>query len=248
MHEGSVLYPLVNSWFEPAFGFAVPDHVLNGLLILLLLALALPFIRRMILRSLGGEVPPVPSKFQQFLEMITGGILDLLDDVIGHGKSKSFLPLIGALAVFIFLCNISGLFFFLAPATANPNTTFALSITAFCIYNLQGIGRHKGAYVKQFLPPAGFPLWGALLLAIIIFPVEIISHLVRAVSLGLRLFGNISGEHTVTANIAGMFAPWTYVFAPWPIMLIGIIAATMQTFIFIMLLMVYIGGALAEEH
>ena len=87
-----------------------------------------------------------------------------------------------------------------------------------------------------------------LAVAFIIFPVEIISHCVRAISLGLRLYGNISGEHTVTANIAGMFPPFTYVFAPWPIMLIGIIAATMQTFIFIMLLMVYIGGALATEH
>ena len=248
MHEGSVLYPMVNAWFKPAFGFAVPDHVLNGLFILLLLAVTLPLIRKMILKTTVGDVPPVPSKFQQFLEIITGGLLDLLEDIIGHGYAKGYLPLIGAFAVFIFLCNISGLFFFLAPATANPNTTFALSISAFCLYNLQGIGKHKGTYVKQFLPPAGFPLWGTLLLSIMIFPVEIISHSVRAVSLGLRLFGNISGEHTVTASIAGLAAPWTYVLAPWPIMLIGIIAATMQTFIFIMLLMVYIGGALAEEH
>lgn len=240
MHE-SILFSLVNPWFKPAFGFAVPDHVLNGLFILLLLALTLPFIRRMILRSMEGEVPQVPSRFQQFLEMITGGLLDLLEDIIGHGFAKGYLPLIGAFAVFIFLCNISGLVFFLNPATANPNTTFALSITAFCIYNLQGIGRHGFGYLKQFLGPM-------LAVAVIIFPVEIISHLVRAVSLGLRLFGNISGEHTVTASIAGIWPPFTYLLAPWPIMLIGIIAATMQTFIFIMLLMVYIGGALAEEH
>jgi len=236
MHE-SILFSLVNPWFKPAFGFEVPDHVLNGLFILLLLSLTLPFIRRMILKSMQGNVPPVPSKFQQFLELITRGLLDLLEDIIGHGYAKRYLPLIGAFAVFIFLCNISGLIFFLNPATANPNTTFALSITAFCVYNLQGIGRHGFGYLKQFLGPM-------LMVAVIIFPVEIISHCVRAVSLGLRLFGNISGEHTVTATIAGMCP----VLAPWPIMLIGIIAATMQTFIFIMLLMVYIGGALAEEH
>ena len=84
--------------------------------------------------------------------------------------------------------------------------------------------------------------------ALIIFPVEVISHLVRAVSLGLRLFGNVYGEHTVTGSITNIAAPFTYLVAPWPVMLIGIIAATMQTFIFIMLFMVYVGGALAEEH
>ena len=241
MHEHSVLFSLVNPWFGRTFGFEAPDHVLNGLFILLLLALTLPLLRRVIMRALKADVPPVPSKFIQFLEILVGGMTDLLEDIIGHGYAKRYLPLIGAFALFIFLCNISGLVFFLSPATANPNTTFALSITAFCVYNLQGIGKHGAGYIKQFMGPM-------LAVAFIIFPVEIISHCVRAVSLGLRLYGNISGEHTVTANIAGMFPPFTYLFAPWPIMLIGIIAATMQTFIFIMLLMVYIGGALATEH
>jgi len=240
MHN-SVLYSLVNSWWEKAFGWAVPDHVLNGLFVLLVLAVTLPFVRRMILKSGAGEVPAVPSRFQQFLELITGGLLDLLEDNIGHGYSRRFLAITGAFAIFIFFCNMSGLFFFLNPATSNPNTTFALSVTAFLLYNLQGIAKHRAQYLKQFMGPM-------LAVAFIIFPVEIISHLVRAVSLGLRLFGNVYGEHTVTGSITNLAPPFTYLFANWPVMLIGIIAATMQTFIFIMLFMVYVGGALAEEH
>jgi F-type H+-transporting ATPase subunit a len=242
MHEArSVFYGLVNPWWEKTFGWAVPDHVLNGLFVLLLLAVTLPFIRRMILRSGAGPVPGVPSRFQQVLEMITGGFMELLEDNIGHGYSRGFLAITGAFALFIFLCNMSGLFFFLNPATSNVNTTFALSITAFLLYNLQGVGKHGAKYVKQFMGPM-------LAVAVIIFPVEIISHLVRAVSLGLRLFGNVYGEHTVTGSISGLAAPFTYIFAPWPVMLLGIIAGTMQTFIFVMLFMVYVGGALAEEH
>lgn len=241
MHDHSVFYSLVNPRWEKAFGWAVPDHVLNGLFVLLLLAVTLPFIRRMILKSGEGEAPGVPTRFQQLLELITWGLMDLLEGNIGHGRSRGFLAITGAFALFIFLCNMSGLFFFLNPATSNVNTTFALSITAFLLYNLQGIGHHGAKYVKQFMGPM-------LAVAVIIFPVEIISHLVRAVSLGLRLFGNMYGEHTVSGSIANILPPLTYVLAPWPVMLIGIIAATMQTFIFIMLFMVYVGGALAEEH
>ena len=117
----------------------------------------------------------------------------------------------------------------------------ALGMESILLYNLQGIGKHGAGYIKQFMGPM-------LAVAVIIFPVEIISHLVRAVSLGLRLFGNVYGEHTVSGSITNIAAPFTYLLAPWPVMLIGIIAATMQTFIFIMLFMVYVGGALAEEH
>jgi F-type H+-transporting ATPase subunit a len=167
------------------------------------------------------------------------GLEDLLEDVIGHGAGKQFLGFIGALAVFIFVCNIFGMFFFLQPATANPSTTFALSITAFLFYNVVGV-REQGVlkYLKHFAGP--LPA-----LAIIMVPIEIISHLARILSLALRLFGNIFGEHTATAIFFGMF-PFVL---PWPMMGLGIFGALLQAFIFIMLTMAYIQGAVAhEEH
>lgn len=178
-----------------------------------------------------------PSKLQSMVEIVLKGLMDMMDDIIGHKAGEKFLPIVGALAFFIFFCNISGLFFFLNPPTSNPNTTFALSITAFFLYHIQGIAKHKAKYIKQFLGPM-------LAMAIIIFPVEVISHSVRALSLGLRLYGNMFGEHTISGFISNM-AP---IFAPLPMMALGLIAATMQTFIFVVLFMVYVGGALAEEH
>jgi F-type H+-transporting ATPase subunit a len=77
------------------------------------------------------------------------------------------------------------------------------------------------------------------------FPIELIGHFARILSLGMRLFGNIMGEHTATGIFMGML-PFVI---PWPMMGLGIFGAFLQTFVFIMLTMVYIGGAVAtEEH
>jgi F-type H+-transporting ATPase subunit a len=153
-----------------------------------------------------------PSRFQHFLELVVGGLKDLLDDVVGHGASKKYLYIIGGFACFIFMSNIFGLFFFLQPPTSNPNTTFALGLTAFLYYNAQGI-KEQGLlhYLKHFTGPIA-------ILAPLFIVIEIIGHLARILSLGMRLFG-------------------------------GIFGAFLQTFVFIMMTMVYIGGAVtAEEH
>jgi len=212
--------------------FWLPDHVIMAMLAVAVIAVVVIPVSR----SLSVEQP---SNLQQTLELTVSGLEDLLEDVIGHGAGKQFLGFIGALAVFIFVCNIFGLFFFIQPPTANPSTTFALSITAFIFYNVVGV-REQGIlkYLKHFAGP--LPA-----LAIIMVPIEIISHLARILSLALRLFGNIFGEHTATAIFFGMF-PFVL---PWPMMGLGIFGALLQAFIFIMLTMAYIQGAVAhEEH
>jgi F-type H+-transporting ATPase subunit a len=179
-----------------------------------------------------------PGTVQQLLEVVVGGLKSLLHDIIGHDGDK-FLYIIGAFAVFIFIANMFGLFFFLAPPTSNPNTTFALSISAFCYYNWKGIrAQGLGHYLKHF---AG-PVWW---LAPLMFPIELIGNFARILSLSMRLFGNIFGEHTATGIFMGLIP----IFAPMPMMALGIFGAFLQTFVFIMLTMVYISGATAaEEH
>jgi F-type H+-transporting ATPase subunit a len=179
-----------------------------------------------------------PSAVQQVLELLLSGLRNLTEDVIGHGHGKPFIPFVATLAFFIFLSNIFGLVFFLQPPTSNTNTTFALSITAFLFYNIVGITRLGPiSYARHFVGPVWwlFPL---------MVPLEIISHLARVLSLALRLFGNIFGEHTATGIFMGL-VPFVI---PWPMMGLGILGATIQTFIFVMLTTVYISGALAEEH
>jgi F-type H+-transporting ATPase subunit a len=208
----------------------VPDHVCMALFVMLLCAAVfIPMRRSFSLEN--------PSKFQQLLELLVQGLRGLLEDIIGHGAGRRYLPIIGSFAVFIFLSNFSGQFFFLQPPTGNPNTTFALSLSAFAYYHFAGLRAHGLSYFKQFLGPvpALFPLF---------IPLEIISHLARAVSLGLRLFGNIFGEHLA----AGVFFALVPFVVPFPLMALGIFGSLLQTFIFVMLTTVYIAGAEASEH
>ncbi|HXH38893.1 MAG TPA: F0F1 ATP synthase subunit A [Thermoanaerobaculia bacterium] len=233
-HESSILYAPVNRlWHSVQHSFAwdIPDHVVMALLVLAISAVVFPLMARKINRE-------NPSHFQQMLELVVSGLKDLLRDIIGH-EGDRYLYIIGAFAAFIFVSNIFSLFFFLQPPTTNPNTTFGLALCAFLYYNWQGI-RTQGIvhYLKHFMGPV-------LLLAPLMIPIEIIGHLARILSLGMRLFGNIFGEHAVTGVFMGML-PFIL---PWPMMGLGIFGAFLQTFVFIMLTMVYIAGAtVVEEH
>jgi F-type H+-transporting ATPase subunit a len=231
-HEHSILYEPFNKYiWRHAFGFDVPDHVVMALLVLLISCIVFPLMSRRISRD-------NPGGFQQFLELIVGGLKTLLADIVGP-HSEKYLYIVGGFAAFIFVSNLFGLFFFLQPPTANTNTTFALSTTAFLYYNYIGIRKQGlGHYLAHFAGP--LPL-----LAPLMFPIELIGHFARILSLAMRLFGNIFGEHTATGIFMGML-PFVI---PWPMMGLGIFGAFLQTFVFIMLTMVYIGGAVAtEEH
>ena len=233
-HENSILYRPVNAlWHSVQHSFAwdIPDHIIMALLVLAISGVLFPLASRRYSRD-------NPGPLQHILELVVQGLRALLDDIIGHG-GRQYLNIIGAFAVFIFISNIFGLFFFLAPPTANPNTTFGLAVVAFLYYNYHGI-RAQGLlhYIGHF---AG-PVWW---LAPLMFPIELIGNFARILSLGMRLFGNIFGEHSATGVFMGMM-PFI---VPWPMMGLGIFGAFLQTFVFIMLTMVYIGGATAtEEH
>jgi F-type H+-transporting ATPase subunit a len=248
-HPVSFLYEPINRLLIALFGapgerylelmgaqhgqvFWIPDHVIMAMLVVILVgAVLIPVSRRLSVES--------PGKPQQMLEVLLSGLEGLIEDVVGHGHGKRFLPIIMGLAVFIFTCNIFGLFFFVQPPTAVTSTTFALSITAFLFYNIVGI-RENGVlkYMKHFVGP----VWW---LFFIMIPIEVISHLARILSLAVRLFGNIFGEHSAT----GIFF-WIFPFVvPWPMMGLGIFGALLQAFIFIMLTMAYLNGVVAsEEH
>ena len=233
-HERSILYGPVNALWHSVqhrFVWDIPDHVVMALLVLLISMVVFPLMARKISRD-------NPGHFQQILELVVSGLKGLLHDIIGHDGDR-FLYIIGGFAAFIFVSNIFGIFFFLQPPTSNPNTTFALALTAFLYYNWQGF-RTQGVvhYLKHFMGP--LPI-----LAPLMIPIEIIGHLARILSLGMRLFGNIFGEHSATGIFMGIL-PFVI---PWPMMGLGIFGAFLQTFVFIMLTMVYLAGAtVVEEH
>lgn len=236
----SILYGPANAawdWFLAATGLdarwghvEVPDHVaMSVFVVLLLFALFIPLSRTFSEEN--------PGKLQLFLEQLVNGLRGMIDGQVGHGAGDRYLPVIGAFTLFIFFSNATGLFFFLNPPTSNVNVTFALAGISFVLYNAIGIRRHGLGYLKHFLGP----IWW---LAPLFLVIELISHAARWLSLGLRLFGNMTGEHTVS----GVFNNLVPLLLPLPVMALGLFAAVIQTFIFIMLTTVYIAGAEAEEH
>lgn len=233
-HENSILFHPVNAlWHSVQHRFAwdIPDHVIMAMLVLLISCVLFPLASRRYSRD-------NPGPLQHILELVVYGIRGLLDDVIGHNGRK-YLYIMGGFAMFIFVSNIFGLFFFLQPPTANPNTTFGLAVCAFLYYNYEGI-RTQG--LLHYLAHFAGPVWW---LAPLFFLIEMIGNFARILSLGMRLFGNIFGEHSATGVFMGML-PFV---VPWPMMGLGIFGAFLQTFVFVMLTMVYIGGATAsEEH
>jgi F-type H+-transporting ATPase subunit a len=208
------------------------DNVVMALLLFAALAVILPLAKRTFRKR-------SPNWFQNLNEMIILAVRDLIDDVVGQGAGKKYLPLLGAFSYFILLSNLMGFFFFLTPPTSSFQTTLALAITSFIFLNVQGIREHGvGSYLAHFMGPMKA-------LAIIVFPVEIISILARIGSLSLRLAGNVGGEHLATGIFFGMVP----ILVPWPMMLLGLIGALLQTFIFVILSTIYIAGAVAhEEH
>jgi len=166
-------------------------------------------------------------------------VRSLVSDIIGHGAEKRYLNVIGGFAVFIFVANLFGLFFFLQPPTGSLSTTVALAVLSFLYFNFQGMKEHGIlGYLKHFMGPV---LW----LAPLFFVIEIIGNFARILSLSLRLFMNIYGEHTAT----GIFAGLVPIVVPWPLMALGLFTALLQAFIFATLSSVYISLATAhEEH
>ncbi|HEY6221599.1 MAG TPA: F0F1 ATP synthase subunit A [Candidatus Eisenbacteria bacterium] len=219
-------------WFPDGTRAWIPDAAVMTLLLLLIFAVFFPLTARRYRRDRPGGV-------QTFLEMIVSAIRSLIEDVIGHGTEKKYLPMIGAFAVFIFVANLFGLFFFLSPPTGVLSTTVALALVSFVYFNAQGIREHGVlGYLKHFMGPV---LW----LAPLFFVIEMIGNFARILSLSLRLFMNIYGEHTATGIFAGL-AP---IVVPWPLMALGLFTALLQSFIFVTLTAVYISlGTAHEEH
>jgi F-type H+-transporting ATPase subunit a len=181
-----------------------------------------------------------PGKLQIVLEDLLKAVVGLLEEWIGP-KGARFLPLIGTLGVFILMGNYMGLVPGLMAPTSSINVTLGCALTIWVYYHFQGIKEQGiGPYLKHFAAPPGAPLF----IAPIMLPIEIISHLSRVLSLSLRLFGNIFGEELV---IVILFSIIPFL-VPLPMMFLGLITGGLQAFIFVLLSIIYLQGAVAVEH
>lgn len=176
---------------------------------------------------------PTPATL---FEVIVEALLNLMEGVMGK-KAWKFFPLIGGLFIYILTCNILGLIPGMTPPTENINTNAACAIIVFIYYNYLGI-KEQGFihYLKHFMGPV---IWlGPLMLVI-----ELISHLVRPVSLSVRLFGNMTGDHMVL----GVFSNLVPLFVPVIFMGLGLFISFIQAFVFSLLSIIYISLATETE-
>lgn len=181
-----------------------------------------------------------PGRVQIILEDLVATVNGMLHDDIGP-KGPRYFWIVSTIGAFILIANLMAQVPGLGPATSNINVTLGLALMVWVYYHYQGF-KEQGvvSYLKHFAVPPGIPV----MLAPLMLPIELISHLSRIMSLSLRLFGNIFGEHLVVLIIASLI-PFV---APLPIMALGLIVGPLQAFIFMKLTMIYLGGAVATEH
>ena len=213
---------------EKAFGPYTPENAIPWYTIMFVLACILTMVVIWILkpRKLSEDEP---GYGQLTLEAGLLGVRQLLEDNVGPRGMKYF-PIIATFAVLILISNLMGLVPGLMSPTASTSVTFALGITSFVYYNYIGISENGlVGHLKHFAGPIPW-------LAFLMFPIELISNLVRPMSLGIRLFGNLFGDEQILGTIAGL-VPWV---APVIIMPLSAFVAFMQTFIFVLLSIIYI--------
>src|ERR1044072_4661360 len=173
-----------------------------------------------------------PGFRQLTLETGVLAVRDLLVDNVGpHGMK--YLPVVGTFGILILISNLMGLVPGLLSPRASTSVTFALGISSFVYYNAIGI-KENGLFghLKHFAGPIVWLAW-------LMFPIELISNLVRPMSLGIRLFGNLFGDEQILGTISNL-APWTKWGLPVLIMPLSLFVAFMQTFIFVLLSILYI--------
>ena len=177
-----------------------------------------------------------PGGLQHIFEGLHDFITGQSKEIIGH-HSEGFTPFLAALACFILACNLIGLIPGFEAPTAVPYVPLGCAICAFIYYHAQGFKHHGIAYLKHFAAP--MPL-----LAPLMIPIEIISHLARVLSLTIRLFANMFAGDMVTLVFFSLIPIGV------PIIFLGlhIGVSFLQTYIFVLLTTVYLAGAVAEEH
>jgi F-type H+-transporting ATPase subunit a len=203
-----------------------------------------------------------PGATQQCMEAILTnsmgvGIRDLLDDNVGH-EGQKYAAMLGSIGIFVLCCNLLGLFPTLGSPTAVVSVPLGCAIVVFIYYNWVGILKHGPAgHAKHFLGPV-------LAMSPIMLPIEIVSNLARLLSLTVRLWVNMLVSETLYVLFLGlMMSLYLYgahvnkalyvlvlvpVLGPIAFIVLHIFVAVLQAFVFTILPVIYVAGAVAEEH
>src|ERR671927_980276 len=265
-HHAPIVVQLVNHWFgeaalkfelaytkplwdkflakfgtdaESAFGPYTAENAIPWYTVMFFIACILSVIIIWILKGRLSESEPGGG--QQTLELSVLAVRNMVEDVIGPHGLKYF-PVVMTFAVLILVSNLMGLFpLFMSPTSAT-SVTFALGLASFLYYNYIGISENGlFRHLKHF---AG-PIWW---IAPLIFPIELISNLIRPFSLGIRLFANMFADEKVLDTISHLVPGITYWGVPVVLMPLSLFVAFIQTFVFVLLSQLYISEVSHPPH
>ena len=164
-----------------------------------------------------------------FFELVVAGLRYFMDPLLDRSDVRTFLPLIGSLFLYIWFCNLQGLFPGLLPPTDYVNTNVGMAVVSFLVFLWVGLSRDAWGFIRH--------LWGPVfLLGFLLFPIEIISLVVRPTALVLRLTGNMFGDHLVFAIMSNLVP----VFVPVLFLALATLVSTIQAFVFSLLSVIYI--------
>lgn len=229
--------------FINKFHLPIAEHVLTFVFVALLLIFAGVIYRAKVSKVSNVIIPDKGITFRNIVEMYGNFIYGQCSAILGEKEAPKYFSFIATTFLVILICNLIGLIPGFLPPTEMLTTTLALGLFSFLYYNIKGC-KEQGTlnYIKHF---AG-PLW---YLAFLIFPIEIISNLIRPISLALRLRSNMMGDHLVLTEFSKL-APLV---VPIIFMVLGILVSIIQAYVFTVLSMVYISLAIShhdhdEEH
>ena len=264
-HHTPVIVELVNEWFgeaalkfeltytkpiwdkllgkfgttpEAAFGPYTAENAIPWYTIMFFIACILSVVIIWIFKGKLSESEPGGG--QQTLEVSVLAVRNMIEDIIGPHGLKYF-PVVMTFATLILVSNLMGLFPLFMSPTAATSVTFALGLSSFLYYNYIGISENG---IVAHLKHLGGPVWW---IAWLIFPIELISNLIRPFSLGIRLFGNLFADEQVMVTLSGLAPPYTW-FAPILLMPLSVFVALIQTFVFILLSQLYISEVSHAPH
>ncbi len=207
----------------------IPDHIAMEILLVLIVAPFAAWLRsRLSVEN--------PGAWQHLIESLWLALRDMADEVIGHDAIQ-FLNFLFTLTVFLLVANLMGLVPTLTSPTAQVTVPLALATIAFFYYHAAGIRKlGVGKYAKTFLGPMAA-------MAPLMVVIETISHCARVLSLTVRLWANMYAGDLLIAIFMALIPPMGMVF-----MGLHFFVGLLQAYIFVLLTMVYLSGAVSEQH
>lgn len=189
----------------------------------------------------------VPTRMQSVAELCYEFVANMVRENVGQAGMKYF-PFVFTLFTYILVMNLLGMIPYSFTVTSHIIVTFALAALVFVVVTAIGFARHGLGYLKLFVPE-GVPIW----LMPLIVPIELISYLIRPISLSVRLFANMMAGHTMLKVFAGFVVSLgIFGFAPllFTVAFTGLefVVAFLQAFIFAVLTCIYLNDAVNMHH